>query len=505
MRQSRAIRAILGALILVLALAPASALGISRETVLARGKVWVDRNTPYSQSRYATLDGTVLPYKTDAQKSYARVNGYRTDCSGYVSMCLGLKNSRDATLSLTTRDLHPAVLSPITKEALAPGDVMLLKGSHVVLFVGWADDEQKTFTAYEERGTDYGTVRTTRTYSQMTGWGYKPYRYNRIDDFYADCQQSIYGLSAYATGAQAAKVSFPMTYTADVDTLVVSNTEMWTGNLGAAALAGVAEGPLLPVSKTSLPSSTTATIKRLEPKRVYIVGGRSSVSTEVAGKIAKLGAKVVRVSGKDRYATAAATALKTAALAEIEGRTIDAAYLVGKEAFYDGIAVSPISARTVRPVLITQRDKVPAATLDALKQAKIRKVYVLGNTDQISTAAVKVLQKRGISVTRRSGANRYENARAIAMHGLAIKDAQFSYAGLGVTSGTKLTGMLACGVAQGQSGSLMLLTPSGKLDAGVGKVVSENRKTIGKVRVFGGYTVVELPVRTSLAKLMRAK
>lgn len=40
----------------------------SRSSILARGQVWVDKNVPYN-------------------KTY---DGYRSDCSGFVSMCWGL-------------------------------------------------------------------------------------------------------------------------------------------------------------------------------------------------------------------------------------------------------------------------------------------------------------------------------------------------------------------------------------------------------------------------------
>ena len=132
MHRSRIIyRAVVGALILVLLL-PVSALGIARDVVVERGKVWVVRNTPYSQTRWATVDGTVLPYTTKAQKAAAPRTGYRTDCSGFVSMCLGLTDYYNRPMSLTTRSLSPSYVTTTTQATLLPGDVMLKRGSHVV-------------------------------------------------------------------------------------------------------------------------------------------------------------------------------------------------------------------------------------------------------------------------------------------------------------------------------------------------------------------------------------
>ena len=65
-------RVVLGVLVSALAVAlcvltPGTALAITRATVLARAQAWVDKPVPYSQAKYHL--------------------GYRTDCSGYVSMC----------------------------------------------------------------------------------------------------------------------------------------------------------------------------------------------------------------------------------------------------------------------------------------------------------------------------------------------------------------------------------------------------------------------------------
>jgi hypothetical protein len=505
MHHSRFItRAFLGALILVV-LMPAAALGISRDVVLARGKVWVDKHVPYSQTRFAKLDGTLLQNKTDAQKAYARANGYRTDCSGYVSMCLGLRNSVDATISLTTRSLSPSVLTTISKSAVLPGDVLLKRGSHVLLFVRWVDSEHKQFKGYEERGTDYGCVETTRTYSDMSRWGYYAYRYKQIDDFYPDYLESVYGPTDYDTAVAASRVSFPPTSTPTVDALVISSSGTWPGNLGGAALAGAAEGPLLMTATTSLSSTASAAIKRLKPARVYVMGGRSSVATAVSEKIASLGPEVVRVSGADRYATAANAAITAVSLARASERTVDAAYLVGSDSFAEGLAVSPIAAKTARPILLTRKTAVPGATLDALKKTGIKRVYIVGGTRSVSVAVARTLKQRGITVVRKVGVNPYRTALVMVHHGTRIPDAGLTWNRLGVVSGTQLKGTLACGVAQGQAGSMLVFTPGTKLYSGAATEISEHRAGIGKVRVFGGYNVIGLTVRSSIAKLMRAK
>lgn len=50
---------------------------MDRKDIIARGQVWVDKNVPYSQT--GTHDG------------------YRTDCSGFVSMCWQLPKDGPST------------------------------------------------------------------------------------------------------------------------------------------------------------------------------------------------------------------------------------------------------------------------------------------------------------------------------------------------------------------------------------------------------------------------
>lgn len=501
MHHSRFIlRAVLGALILVVLL-PSVALGISRDAVLARGKVWVDKNVAYSQSRYATVAGKLIPTTSTVSPSKL---GYRTDCSGFVSMCLGLTDSKKAPLSLTTRSLSPSVVTTITKGELLPGDVMLLKGSHVVLFTGWADSARRTFRAYEERGTAYGTVQTVRTYADMDKWGYHPYRYKRIDDFYVDCQQALYGTSRYSTAVIASRVSHPTTSTATVKTVVVTNGEPWTGNLTGAALAGAYKSPLVLTATSSLPASATETIKRFKPQKVLIVGGPANVSSAVYAAIKKLGPSVARVSG-DRFVTAAQGAKLAVSTARAAGRTVDAAYLVGPESWYEGVAVSPAASKTGRPILLTARTSVPASTLEALKATGIKKVYIIGGTGSVSSAVALALQRRGISVSRVAGVDYCETAQKVAHHVVAIPGGGLTWTNVAISTGDAGTAALACGVAQGQAGSVLLFTPGTKLYSGAATEITRRRAGIGKVRVFGSYYAIGLPVRTSIANIMRAK
>ena len=72
-RTSLLLAATLSAAILAGGVFPAPASAITREQVIARGMHWVKKRVPYSQRRYH--------------------QGYRQDCSGFVSMAWNVKTS----------------------------------------------------------------------------------------------------------------------------------------------------------------------------------------------------------------------------------------------------------------------------------------------------------------------------------------------------------------------------------------------------------------------------
>ncbi|MFI7504657.1 peptidoglycan-binding protein [Streptomyces sp. NPDC049687] len=103
----------------------------TRAEIIRRAKEWVSARVPYSMDAYWA-------------------DGYRQDCSGFVSMAWNLPgNEWTGTLDqFGTR---------ISKEELQPGDILLFhnpanpwNGSHVVLFGGWTDYTHSYYIAYEE-------------------------------------------------------------------------------------------------------------------------------------------------------------------------------------------------------------------------------------------------------------------------------------------------------------------------------------------------------------------
>ncbi|MGW6462184.1 peptidoglycan-binding protein, partial [Streptomyces sp. NPDC055078] len=133
---------------------------ITRAEIIERAKTWVAAKVPYSMGAYWS-------------------DGYRQDCSGYVSMAWNLAGN-EWTGSLAQ------YATRITRAELQPGDMLLFHnpanpttGSHVTIFGGWADSARTSYTAYEQV-KPHARKRTT----PMAYWNnsdrYIAYRYNGL-------------------------------------------------------------------------------------------------------------------------------------------------------------------------------------------------------------------------------------------------------------------------------------------------------------------------------------
>ncbi|MBD0694038.1 hypothetical protein BG452_43130 [Streptomyces sp. CBMA123] len=132
----------------------------TRARIIQRAQGWVDQAVPYGMGRYWS-------------------DGYRQDCSGFVSMAWELGSSQ------TTWTL-PNFAERINRNDLQPGDVLIYNnpanpqaGSHVTIFGGWTDSTRTTYVAYEQ--TSPGAKKRATPYAYWNNSGsYVPYRYTGL-------------------------------------------------------------------------------------------------------------------------------------------------------------------------------------------------------------------------------------------------------------------------------------------------------------------------------------
>ncbi len=85
----------------------------------------------------------------------------------------------------------------------------------------------------------------------------------------------------------------------------VATGENFPDALGASAAAAVQGGPVLLVTKNSIPPETATELSRLSPDAIFVAGGTAVVSDTVFEALKTYAPSVIRVAGSNRYATAA--------------------------------------------------------------------------------------------------------------------------------------------------------------------------------------------------------
>jgi len=147
-----------------------AASAITRGDVVSRAQSWVSVPVPYSQSSY--------------------YDGYRQDCSGYVSYCWATQTASGSPISYNTNSLL-TVTTSISQNDLKQGDILLNTAggntasefAHVVLFDHWDNSAHTYYWVYEQGPDKTYYHRIPYPYwSNYDPQDYAPRRYQNIDD-----------------------------------------------------------------------------------------------------------------------------------------------------------------------------------------------------------------------------------------------------------------------------------------------------------------------------------
>lgn len=145
-------------------------------------------------------------------------------------------------------------------------------------------------------------------------------------------------------------------------------------------------------------------------KRILSIG--LTVSLIMAGTInINALSSIEKIQGKDRYETSALIADK---------QIYDTVILVNTDnSIVDGLSASGLSGVAKAPIMLVQKDKIPADVEKRLKDVK--NTYVIGTEDTIDKSVENQLKNKGIEVKRIGGEDRIKTSYLIAKEISTIK------------------------------------------------------------------------------------
>ena len=180
--------------------------------------------------------------------------------------------------------------------------------------------------------------------------------------------------------------------------------------LAGGAAAAHSRGPVLLVDPGAVPQPTADELRRLLPQRIVVLGGAAAVSDAVVAALqSHTTGGVTRLSGPDRYATAAAISRATFAPG------VRNVYVTTGTGFADALAAGPAAGAQDSPVLLVAPGAVPAATADELTRLRPQAITVLGGASAVWPDVEERLRAfTGGAVARVFGPDRSSTSAAVA-------------------------------------------------------------------------------------------
>ena len=245
--------------------------------------------------------------------------------------------------------------------------------------------------------------------------------------------------------------------------------------LAGGAAAAKAGGPLLLVLPNSIPTPIASELTRLTPASIVVLGGVSAVSDGVLTTLKSFTTgSVTRVSGADRYSTAANLASSFPAGSPV--------FIATGQAFPDALAGTAAAAAKHAAILLTGPNTLPSATAAALSKLAPSSITILGGTGAVSGAVATQLNTYSSNVTRLAGSDRYATAAAIATSAFPAATGVF------ITTGAGFADALTGGPVAGAAGQPLLLATVTCLPAATAAVVTADAPAT--VTLLGGTGVL---------------
>jgi putative cell wall-binding protein len=297
----------------------------------------------------------------------------------------------------------------------------------------------------------------------------------------------ISGANRYATAAALSAAAYPSGAT---DVMIATGADFPDALAGSAA-AGRLGMPVLLTERSELPAATRAELNRLDPERIWVLGGTTVIRERVRLALESHASSgdAVRVAGEDRYQTAA----KIARTWYDPG--VPAAFVAVGTNFADALAGAPAAALRNSPLLLVKPSAIPSSTANTLDHLNPQRIYVLGGTAMISNGVMNALDAYTSGpVTRLAGADRYATAEAI-VRAFWTKSVR-AY----VASGMDFPDALAGGAVAGRDHLPMLLSGNGHVPLYTGQQVL--RLSPRTLTMLGGTVSLNGAVEARLKRLL---
>jgi putative cell wall-binding protein len=288
----------------------------------------------------------------------------------------------------------------------------------------------------------------------------------------------ISGTNRYATAAAIS--AFSRAYSGYA---VLARGDHYADALAGVPLAAAYQAPILLTPVNSLAPETRAELQELDVHTVFILGGTAAVGQAVEDELVEMGLTVERIKGANRFATATAIAGWVA-----PSGSYSAVVASGMD-YPDALAAASYAGSLGYPILLVEKDRVPADTAAALEELGVAETILVGGSAVVSDAVMDKLP----GAVRVRGKDRFETSVALAQHFGPNLDSIF------VASGRGFADAITGAALAARLGSGLLLVDK-NVSGAVADYLSSNE--VGSVHILGGTGAVDEAVESVLMDII---
>ncbi|WP_234982563.1 cell wall-binding repeat-containing protein [Ornithinibacillus halophilus] len=281
-------------------------------------------------------------------------------------------------------------------------------------------------------------------------------------------------------------------------TVVIGRGDLPIDALTGSVLASGLDSPLLLTQNNTLTDSVKKEITRLNPSKVYILGGSAAISPEVEDSLGQLvgESNVERISGTNRYETASIIGNQ---VSDITDDMDEVFVTTGDENSSDALAIAPYAGENNIPILLTKKNKLNQHVIDFIQENNISKVTIIGGTNAVSDAVLGELDSLVDSIERISGSTRYTTATEIVERYYDLnKISRIFFA-----QGMQIVDALSGSPLATKLNSPILLTKNNTIPAEMKKWLRDNVATKPNLYLLGGTSAVSNNVASQLIDILK--
>lgn len=285
--------------------------------------------------------------------------------------------------------------------------------------------------------------------------------------------ERISGTDRYETCVNISKKAYKSSEVA-----ILASGQKIQDALASGGVAAKLKAPLLLTQKDRLPSVVLDELKRLNVKKVILVGGQESISKSLENQLDNM-FKVERVSGKDRYET-------SIKLAEELNKYNKQENIIVNGNTVDALTAGAVAAKSNRSIILTNGVNLPEGANRVVNPTSPNNIIIGG---------ISSINIEGLKGERIGGSDRYETSTKIAEKYYAGKTNKALLAN-GVNS---IDALSAINLVVSENAPV-LLTAYDSLDNDVSKFLENNTN---KVYVLGGYQSISDDVYKNIEKKLK--